>query len=422
MKSIIKECILSRKILIVKLLLFIFPFYYLLYPNLRSRFLFIRKLDTFFYSHLSKKDLIKIKNNALKSTSRLLINDSFFILALHKDVVSLSEVKSQNSFYLTNYNKFIYFLNLGDVYKAFFIYQFIYCKQYNTFHVWLNTKLDSLLDSVTYKKVIIISDKFIGDEIRLGRLYPIIYKVLREYGFNNIVITCDERVKFLLENSFSYINFVSVTHDEIDTLRNSESSDLAIPLFSMIYFVIRKYQLSTKNLLRNFVDELLYYTIQDKMFFPKNNEKVYIGLSWRSFVWSWARTNTFFKIEEFSFLFDLPNVEIVICQYDRLTKDEMQFLKSYKNVIIPNVDQMHDISNTAALYKSLDYMVTAPSYTSDLSASLGVDTIIIAKTYLSSFWTDDSSYLFFLGRTAKLLTVTTSSELKTKVIENLPIY
>ena len=212
---------------------------YLIHPNLLARFFSCLLHDSKGYFFYNKKILHKLIYR--KRNSKIYFNDLFHICLMSGNQLDLAKLFSKNTITLSKINQFLYFLSINDLIKAYDIYQILYYSVI-PYKVIIYEGNQNFLNSIRKRKLIVLSDKFIGDEIRYSRLYCLIFNMLKKQGAYEIVFTCNNRIYNSLKKNYNY-NFICIDSNSIDNINNNNKSvieqflsknkaEYIIPIFS----------------------------------------------------------------------------------------------------------------------------------------------------------------------------------------------
>ena len=253
-------------------------------------------------------------------------------------------------------------------------------------------------------KVLILTEAFVGDEIRCSRLYPRLRGL-----FESFSVACDHRLLGLMRRSFPGTAFIPVKKlrelelcgdfGDFNRLPGADCSfcmdnSLAARLgehgrlapFPSLLPALGGAKSDWRGLPTLAPDPAKKARFRErlaKMAREKGKRHV-AGLSWRSLVSDRKRDSINLPPWMLASLLDMEEILFVNCQYDPLTPEERRGLEARGNaVILDDVDQLDDIDSAAALYSALDLMITASTFSGDLSGALGVPTLIPVKSRAS---------------------------------------
>lgn len=252
------------------------------------------------------------------------------------------------------------------------------------------------------KQALVLSECFMGDELRFSRLYPAIAKTIPA---ERVVFSCDPRIYDLLRRSFPKLDFFPVAKsvslslienfDDFKGLPGSDccgyldndgwelakKSDLVITTMHSLPSVLTAYE-SLDNLPELKCDRTKAAEIRTALKAKSFPGSLIAGLSWRSHLLRYDRNTGNFNLPQLAPLLEMEGIQWINCQYDGYTEAEQDYLdKNFPGRVInlENVDQHDNIEETAALYYALDVMVSGPTYCSDLAGSLGRKTLLFTK-------------------------------------------
>ena len=230
------------------------------------------------------------------------------------------------------------------------------------------------------KKLLVIREQGVGDEILYGTIYKDLLK-----NFNKITIEADSRLIPLFLNSFDKKyekSFVKLGHYS-NHPEKIKTFDQILYSGSLGYYF--------RNNLEDFPKKN-YIKIPDKeinegkvmLNICKKNYK--IGLSWKSFNNLYANQKSLSLID-FNFLIQSKNLDFVNLQYGDVDKEINTYNKNSKSKIhtLPNIDLFNDFIKIAAVLKNLDLFISVSNSTAHLAGSLGVKTLLIKPFNQATF-------------------------------------
>ena len=252
------------------------------------------------------------------------------------------------------------------------------------------TQKNSYLNNIRYKlirkdkinkksKILVLKEQGVGDEI----LYGTMYKDILEYC-ERVTIECDPRLKKIFCKSFakyskSFVDFGSISSNK----QLLEKYDIVIYAGSLGKFFRNdlndfndgNYLIPKKELLKEFREKLNSF-----------NEKVNIGISWRSFNNRYSNEKSL-SLNDFNLIFETKNCNFINLQYGDVSKEIEIFNKKFqKNFLsIKNMDLMNDFDRLASVLKNLDLFITVSNSTAHLAGSLGVKTLLIRPSNHAKF-------------------------------------
>jgi tetratricopeptide (TPR) repeat protein len=226
------------------------------------------------------------------------------------------------------------------------------------------------------KTLMIWREQGIGDEIEFLSCLPDVLKITK-----NIILECESRL----------VSIYSRLYPEI-IVRTESNNDRGKQLLHDF-----DYQCPVGSLPRLFRQEIksfqkpsnTYLALIDlkKKFSQRllGNEKLLVGISWRSGKLQAGRNDHYTGLLDWKELLSHPNVQCVNLQYgdceSELLEAESQF--GIKILRWPDVDLKNDLESIIALIQSLDCVVSVGTAVSSLSAASGVKTFLLTpKTWI----------------------------------------
>lgn len=252
-------------------------------------------------------------------------------------------------------------------------------------------------------RAVVFSECFIGDELRYSRMYP---EIARQIRATECIFTCDRRLEGIFRRTFPELSFHGLEKKrELDIVEDLENYralpgmecarymdngswrrfrdfERVLTVVGALSGVMKGYEL-LENLPALRCDPLLAEKFARTLLeIRKRTGKRYIaGLSWRSNLSDVKRDTFVLSRELLAELLALPDICWLSCQYDGLKPEEEEFFAQFDNFIqLPDVDQFDDVESAAALYASLDLLLSAPTYTADLGAAVGTPTLVPMPT------------------------------------------
>lgn len=240
-------------------------------------------------------------------------------------------------------------------------------------------------------RVFLIAEGGPGDEVRLSSLYEDVATVFGKA----VHLTCDPRLQSILTRTFPEIRFIPVTRHRPDVPADMSDrktvgdhrlapfmSDAAVDVaqtssyVSMLSSVLPDLRPDRES----FQEKTRRFLLPDSLKTQQwrnttQSPRLKVGLAWRSLLTAVQRNRHYFSVEMLPDLLEM-NVDFWVLQ-PSITEDERSFLQQYENVYIPQIDLKDDIESQAALISCLDLVVSPFTTTGELSAAVGVETILI---------------------------------------------
>ena len=220
------------------------------------------------------------------------------------------------------------------------------------------------------KKILVIKEQGVGDEILYGTMYP---DLLKKY--KNIKIETDSRLISIFERSLNkkdvFVPFDKYSNNSKE-LKNFDNVLYAGSLGKIfrneiIDFPKKNYLFAQKDKCKNISTKL-----------KKITNKIKIGISWRSKNETYGMDKSI-DLNFFKKILRLDQFSFINLQYGD-TKEELNNFKKNTKIDIINLDEIdlfNDFESIAALLKNLDLYIAVSNSTAHLSAALGVPTWII---------------------------------------------
>ncbi len=221
------------------------------------------------------------------------------------------------------------------------------------------------------KKILIMREQGVGDEILYGSIYSDVLE-----NIENVKIECDPRLLGLFKNSFSkykdnFVELGSISNDQkkIDTFDNVLYAGSLGKFFrkKIKDFKNKPYLIANENRIKEF-----------KSYLKKFDKKINIGLSWKSFKNRYSSEKSL-SLYNFKNIFKLRGCNFFNLQYGDVTEEVTEFTNKNNFEIITNkeLDLYNDFESLAGLLKNIDVFLTVSNSTAHLAGSLGVRTILI---------------------------------------------
>ena len=294
---------------------------------------------------------------------------------------SALKIKRDNSF--TKILSIINFRKL-DFKKAWFYFdgrlgldQFI--KKNKSYEI-IKTKLLKNKRIDQDKKLLVIREQGVGDEILYGTIYEDLLS-----KFSNTIIESDERLIPLFLNSFEkkhHNKFVKLGKYSTN-IKKLKDFDQVLYAGSLGYYFRNDYKdFPQKNYLKIQDKEIKKGKISLELY----KKKYKIGLSWKSFNNIYSNQKSL-KLNDFNFLNESNDFDVINLQYGNVENEIIDFNKNLKfNIhVIKNLDLFNDFISVASILKNIDLFITVSNSTAHLSGALGVKTLLIKPFNQATF-------------------------------------
>ncbi|GAA5786918.1 capsular polysaccharide export protein, LipB/KpsS family [Chitiniphilus shinanonensis] len=240
-----------------------------------------------------------------------------------------------------------------------------------------------------------------GDEIRFASLYREMYA---GSGKGKAAFTCDPRLNNLLRRHYSELEFIPCSrvrnlawledYDHIDKIPGAElhaffdnngwaavqAADKVTLVTDILGDLIEGYD-SFRGEPYLKADPILVDQWFDRLE-GCGKKTIWIGLSWRSGVTSFARNEHYLSVESLAPLFDIEGINFVNLQYDDCD-DELSWLETHfpgRVVNFEDLDQFNDLEGVAALMECLDLVIAPATTVMELAGALGRPTLLLSNS------------------------------------------
>jgi len=248
--------------------------------------------------------------------------------------------------------------------------------------------------------VLIWREQGIGDEVLfLTCLHDFI-----DSGFTPIIET-DKRLIPIYERSFPNTT-VREAKFRIDYPHDSYYDDFGshLPMGSLMTFFRRDLSDFPNSSGYLLPDNLLVSKWQDRINFRKNQQRKFIGISWKGGLSDPLRNSKYTKLIDWSNLLNNPNYEFVNLQYGDCS-DELLEVETALGIKIhrwDDLDLKNDIDDIFGLLANLDGLVTVSTAIWMFAAAVGTPTTLLLQT---NHWTMfDQDYTPFFPNVKCLVT------------------
>ena len=230
--------------------------------------------------------------------------------------------------------------------------------------------------------IFIIGDEGVGDEIRTAQFYSEV-----SHRFKQVVITCDPRLVNILRKSFPDISFLPVPRlrkllgpgsgDEPRLSGFGEKVSNYLTESCRPYLEDADFITFGQNLFFNYVigeikrpDEGAYLDWECGRQFGSGDDKIKVGILWRSHLRHGARKMMYLDVEDFLPLTKIEGVEVWSIQH-AIDEDEYEFCKENNIKLIEDVDLFNDFEGLSGYLSAMDLLVGVSSVPMELGAAFG---------------------------------------------------
>ncbi len=247
-----------------------------------------------------------------------------------------------------------------------------------------------------YKKIIILPEQGIGDEIFFSRFFNDLKKINKTFYY-----LCSKKLSLLFKNSFPNINFIDKTKfiqnkNFQQYCFNKYCFDSQIHIGDIASFFINNNKdiesrsqkfLKTNKLIPKKINEIL----------PKN--KVICGLSWIS-----KNKNTALKgknkehvstsLINLKPLLTQKNFYFIDLNYVDTLDQRTKFFNNHgiKIVKFNQIDNLNNLNELSSLINSCDFVISVSNTTAHLSAGLGKKTFLLLPNKNKKIWYWNSNF------------------------------
>jgi len=246
----------------------------------------------------------------------------------------------------------------------------------NIYHNNLNKKLTFPKTFEKQKKILVVKEQGVGDEVLFSSIYADLLK-----DCTDIYIECDPRLIKIFQRSFEKDIFYPFGY--------FSSSEKKINNFDNIFYAGSLTKYYRKDIKTFNGDAFLKVSkdhnekILNKL--KKLNKAKKIGISWKSVINIYGKLKSL-SINDFRSLFN-PGRQIINLQYGD-TEREVAEIKNYHLDIysFEEVDLFNDFDSLMSILINLDVFVTVSNSTAHFAGALGVPTILICPKKSSTYY------------------------------------
>ncbi len=390
--------------------------------HLRTRYHFLRARTCIALGKKQEAETLLIKLIQRKTNYVPAYNETLRLACLSGDISLLSQIHERaqkNSITLTPSLEWVALCRLGKPKEAF-----LHLGRADYFHILAPYTGNKFLQTLPRRRdkvgtLLVLSECFPGDEVRFSRLYPLIQKHAQA---EQVIFSCDPRMLKVLQRTFPDMSFLATRRAQSVAMLGDYSDFTALPDIECCRYVDNKGWAAIQkadaiiSVVHALGDIMQDYAQLTKIPYlcPNPQKKAYfqshlmrfrpqklVGLCWRSMQHSFSRDWGNFRLEDFSPLFQMEGIQLVNCQYDGLTSQEHSWIEKFfpgKLLSFEEADLKDDLDIAMALFSNLDIMVTAPTYTCEVSGAVGTPTLIIAASHMpDAFAAPGTNYHAFHG-------------------------
>jgi tetratricopeptide (TPR) repeat protein len=226
-------------------------------------------------------------------------------------------------------------------------------------------------ESLEGKRVLVWREQGVGDEIRFSGVLPDLIATGAQITFE-----CSPKLVALFRASFPDVEIRPEFPAEARRRRDFQGFDFEVPVGSLARFfrpTAEKMQEKCRPWLKR--DARIENDVRADM--NVTPQQPIIGLCWRSNNRNLQRNRYYIGSDYLAPLKLLGGAKFVCLQYDEC-RDEVASMRELGLPIydFPNIDQMNDLVSASYLIGACDLVITAGTATAELSAGLGVPTVL----------------------------------------------
>ncbi|WP_147273073.1 hypothetical protein [Billgrantia montanilacus] len=234
--------------------------------------------------------------------------------------------------------------------------------------------------------IFLIGDEGVGDEVRTAQFYTALSSFYRK-----VIVSCDPRLLDIFNKSFPDIQFIPV--DRLKNLSGNFSVEKSVRLNGFGEKISKyltedcRYYLNSSDLI-TFGQNVFFNYVLGDILRPKegpylrlpnyknvipNNDKLKIGILWRSHIRTGARKMMYLDVNDFAPLLKIDGVELWSIQHS-MDEDEIEYCLNNGIRTINDIDMFNDFQAFGNYLCDLDLLVGISSLPIELGAALGIET------------------------------------------------
>ena len=228
------------------------------------------------------------------------------------------------------------------------------------------------LSSPGHSKVLIWGEQGLGDELLFATMLPDQLNLTP-----NIIFECDERLVPIFARTYPEIVVRGHSYDELNLYKQKlQDFQFHIPVANLASLHRNEIEKFPKNSKTLKID--LNKQIKFKNRLKNHNEKLLIGICWRSGTLSPARNSEYTSIFDWGPIFSIPNACFINLQYGECEEEIQQAEEKFNIEILRwnDVDLKMDIDDVMSLIDCLDIIVTAGTAVFAMAGSIRKETYL----------------------------------------------
>ena len=281
----------------------------------------------------------------------------------------------------TQHSRSICLIGLGKIEEGFREYEI---RNNERFRCYFHHMIDAPRwhgEDVRGKKLLLVGEQGLGDEIMFSTILPDAYKAVGETG--KLQICVDPRMVPLYQRSFP--NAEVGTYDDRTLIDDNGNKALRLIPFASkdnlpdywapMGSALQYYRKSLSDFPHKqflFPDDKRVAEFKEKLAALPGKK---VGICWRSMLMTGKRAKYFSPIDAWGDLLKTPGITFVNLQYGDSAPDIARAEEKFGVKIhsIEGLDLKDDIDGTAALCRALDLVVSAPTAAAHTAASVGAE-------------------------------------------------
>ncbi len=253
--------------------------------------------------------------------------------------------------------------------------------------------IDLLSGEYRSKNALILAEGGPADELRMSSIYSELADC-----FGRLTITCEPRLQSAMERNFPNISFLPTARHRRELVKDLSDRSMLTDarLFQIVsddVIIAAKDADIVCSLLDTLADirpDRASFRKRTSSLIPdptqlkhwkaetRASKRLKIGLSWRSMLQSVARDRHYLIAQD---LAPLAEVDADFWLFQPAVRDdEIEYLRSFLTLHIPNLDLIDDIEGQMALAANMDLVISPFATTGELAGAVGTPTVLISTT------------------------------------------
>lgn len=270
-------------------------------------------------------------------------------------------------------------IDIGNLEKGWDDYEIRHDLRFRGATIWGFTKPRWKDEDLTGKRIMVIGEQGIGDEIMFATA---IDEMIEDVGpEGQVMIAVDHRLVSLFERSFPKAvvgHYVGAHHNaKLVRLTQWQDEKGGIDIYTPMGSTLRHYRRS----LEDFPRKAFMTPDPERVAFWKDrlnaiDDKPKVGVCWRSMIMTTQRKKYFSPMELWGPIFEnKEDVTFINLQYGDCKDDIADALRLHGVEIhnFEDLDLKDDLDDNAALCKALDLVISAPTAASAIAGSVGTE-------------------------------------------------